>query len=800
MQLENLDLSYNNITHLGRLQFIEQERLQHLNLSNNFISSLHSKDTFKGPLSLQTLDIGKNMITSLKTATFNGLQSLIELHLTSNRISIIEKGAFDGLNRLRVIHLEHNYIESINSSWLQELNSLRFLYLSNNRLKQLNDGTFKPLVALSVLSLYENRIHTVGDMAFEGPIGRSLDTLDMSYNLLSDVPSTAFSYLSKMASLDLSGNPIKVLTSTSFSQMYVIERLLLNNMYLLGSIEGQTFAKNGKLSQVYLEHNLELAPLPYGIFRTNSVLKALSLRNNTNFKTLSPHQIPVRSIRQLMISGISFNCNCSLTWLWEMYQSANESGIKIDAARCKEYTKRSIPQDEQSSNHIVNEKDNDLLSKMHPDQLICSDVSPQKMVVIIAVSVLIIVCVFLAAAVVAMFRYKRYKSRSGSGYGSPCLHIKDDTMVFRGTLKYDHQLHSNQINNHMGVLNSEMMIQMPSPPSYHSTNQNVSKLDINEGKLSPINQVQNLMVNNGMVEDNNEPVYEMPKYTELPTSSEGSDPKSSVSGSSKYSSCGYVGSELWEPEYFVNLSNVAGATSAHCYTNPALSNSRTLNGSGNMNGSPLNSNGASSGIGSGSGSGSSTVSNQQGQQFKPVFFSPQPRHIGNGYNMVSTLNYPSNMNCDRSYYHHSLYQNGAESTESYPSNTTSRMMPFSSPQVISKYSNGTFLRSPFMGDREPNSSMSSPPPPAPYDSTLNRPSTTFVMFNKPPRTSKRKNQKSRAHDNSSSSWLKGNKYTSDSKANINLQASRENSNKTINSGMNIAKQLENESLRANSYL
>jgi len=69
---------------------------------------------------------------------------------------------------------------------------------------------------------------------------------------------------------------------------------------------------------------------------------------------------------------------------------------------------------------------------------------------------------------------------------------------------------------------------------------------------------------------------------------------------------------------------------------------------------PLNSTGTSSGIGSGSGSGSSTVSNQQTKQAKPVFFSPQPRHMGNGYNMVATLNTPSNMTMDRSYYHHSL--------------------------------------------------------------------------------------------------------------------------------------------------
>jgi Leucine-rich repeat (LRR) protein len=798
--LEDLDLSNNNLTHLGRLQFIEQERLMLLNLSNNFLVSLRSKDTFKGLLSLQNLDLSKNILTSLRTNTFHGLHSLIELHLTSNKISSIENGAFDGLNRLRVLHLEQNLLESINASWLQQLNSLRFLYISNNRLKQLSDGTFRPLTALRVLSLHDNRIHSIDDLAFEGPIGRSVDTIDLSYNLLPVVPSSAFYYLSKMASLDLSGNPIKDLTSSSFSQMHVIEKLQLNNMYQLRKIEGNTFVNNGKLSQVYLEHNLELIPLPYGVFDANPLLKTLSIRNNTRWKTLSPHQIPLRSIRQLFVSGISFNCNCSITWLWDMYQNRNETGIQIDEARCKKYTKRTTQATTQSTHLNTNNNDEDVLSKMHPEQLTCSDLSPQTLVVIIAVSVLITVCLFLIVAVIVVFRYKQHKSRSGSGYGSPCLHIKDDTMVFRGTLKYDTKLNSTQIITNPSVLNEEMMIQMPSPPSYHSPSNNVSSLDVNGKKLSPTYHVQNMMVeNNKMIDENNEPVYEMPKYTELPTSSEGSDPKSSVSGSSKYSSSGYVGSELWDPEYFVNIGNVPGTTTAHCYTNQALSNSRTLTTSGNVHVSPLNSTGTSSGIGSGSGSGSSTVSNQQTQQFKPVFFSPQPRHMGNGYNMVATLNTPSHMTCDRSYYHHSLYQNG-DTMDMYPSNTT-RIMPFSSPQVLSKYSNGTFLRNPLrnIDDRDANSLMSSPPPPAPYDSTLNQPSAAFVMFNKPPRT-KRKNQKSRANNKHSSSLLKKSKYTSDTEAKVNLQTSRGNSNKTINGGMNIANQQDIEALRANSYL
>lgn len=800
-----MDLSSNKFRHLGRFQFINQEKLQQLNLSNNFIASLHHKDTFKGPLSLQTLDLSKNIITSIRNGTFDGLRSLIELRLTSNKISSIEEGSFDGLNRLRVLHLDNNLLESVNASWLQHLTSLRFLYLSNNRINHLADGIFKPLIALRVLSLHDNRVHKIDEMAFEGPIGRSVDTVDLSYNLLPDVPTPALSRLTKMVSLDLSGNPIKRLTPSSFSQFYMLEQLQLNNMYQLASIDGHAFANNAKLSQLYLENNQEVLPLPYGIFSSNTQMKTLSLRNSTQWTTLSPHQVPpLRSIRQLMISGISFNCNCSLIWLWEMYQRQNVSGIEMDAARCREYTERKTSNKELSSNNNIDPRDVNLLSKMHPEQLACSDWSAQTLVVIIAVSVLVTVLLFLIVAVSLMLRYKRYKSRSGSGYGSPCLHIKDDTMVFRGTLKYDKQDISHVHNTHLGGLQGETMAQIPSPPSYHNANHNISPLGVAGKNLSPILQHQTLIGDHGNVsmETTNEPFYEVPKYSELPTSSEGSDPKSSASGSSKYSSSGYVGSELWDPDYFVSINNSSGSATAHCYTNPALSNSRTLTTNGNVYGSPFSSGGTSSGAGtgSGSGSGSSTVSNQHPQQFKPVFFSPQTRHISNGYNLATTLNASGNIHPDRSYYHHSLYQ-GGNGNEKFSLTTSPHMIPFSSPQVNSKYSNGTFHRSPLwsIDDREDSFLVSPPPPPAPHDSTLNGSSTAFLMFNKPPRA-KRKTPKNRSHGKNGSLLFPKDKHISDIEGRNNLKPPASTLNNTVNGGINTNSHLKTTGSCANSYV
>ena len=155
-----------------------------------------------------------------------------------------------------------------------------------------------------------------------------------------------------------------------------------------------------------------------------------------------------------------------------------------------------------------------------------------------------------------------------------------------------------------------------------------------------------------------EPFYEVPKFPEeeeqaansaaasnggnlsaagnsssLSEEGETSGPKSSTSNSSKYSSSGYVGSELWDPEYFSSLNGAV--TQAHCYTNPVNATGgypgqavrpsgnptygNTSGGYGHVISSPGRS---SSGVSSESPTSGSSTNNR----FRPVFFSPQPRH------------------------------------------------------------------------------------------------------------------------------------------------------------------------------
>lgn len=563
--LEFLDLSENQLRHLGKNQFASCQKLHQLNISNNFLASLHAK-TFKGLQTLQNVDLSKNMLTTLVNQTFAPLETLVELRLSHNKINLIEDLAFAGLSRLRVLYLDHNLMSFIKPSWLEPLKNLRFLYLQNNVIRSLPALVFQPLKALRILELKHNQIHDVSQEAFYG--AREIDTLDLSENLLGAVPNLAFSMLKNLRHLDLSRNPIPKLDSASFSGMYSLRTLQMDDMYQLTFIDPHTFMDSLQVRTLSLASNHQLQPLPWGLFDANAHLEELILVNNS-WSSLFPQQIPSRSLKKLHLSGIPFYCNCSLTWLWELYQTVDPEHSNqsfLDNATCQSVSNSA--------------KKNVLLQDLKVDELACANWT--FVLVVASISILVTVGLLIIVALIAYKCKQHYRSANSN----PCLHIKDDTMIY--TSNGGHRFHQ-----------APMTLGETDSGTY-------AKAILAGGSYSPPSGNSSA----------NEPFYEVPRFSE-----EEKTTKSSTS-SSKYSSSGYVGSELWEND-FLGM------------------NYATMHGQGHPN-STTRSPRSSSGLGSSTSSSSSNGQNQGAATLvKPLFYSPARNFSSHQHHTLSANNSPA---------------------------------------------------------------------------------------------------------------------------------------------------------------
>ena len=123
------------------------------------------------------------------------------------------------------------------------------------------------------------QIFNVSQFAFRGL--RSLDTLDLSENLLPYVPNQALSQLQQLLRLHLAGNPITRIERQSFQSLFTLEELDLSRMSKLESVGGHSLMDNSNLKKLTLENNPMLSSLPWGLFATNGLLQEVSFRNNS---------------------------------------------------------------------------------------------------------------------------------------------------------------------------------------------------------------------------------------------------------------------------------------------------------------------------------------------------------------------------------------------------------------------------------------------------------------------------------------------------------------------------------------
>ncbi|XP_066449932.1 platelet glycoprotein Ib alpha chain isoform X2 [Eleutherodactylus coqui] len=164
------------------------------------------------PPTTAILILSSNNFKSLSTSSFKGLKALTELEATDNGMTSFE---IDLPLMLEELNLANNTLKTLPK--VSQLPSLTILQLSNNLISNIPDNAFKGLKKLTRLELQHNQIYSLHEEVFEDL--RSLIRLDLSHNQLWMLPDHLLSNVENLEILYLSGNRLTNIPDQFFADL-----------------------------------------------------------------------------------------------------------------------------------------------------------------------------------------------------------------------------------------------------------------------------------------------------------------------------------------------------------------------------------------------------------------------------------------------------------------------------------------------------------------------------------------------------------------------------------------------------
>ncbi|KAF6339681.1 leucine rich repeat containing G protein-coupled receptor 5 [Rhinolophus ferrumequinum] len=290
-----LDLSMNNISELPPSPLHTLRFLEELRLAGNALTYI-PKGAFAGLYSLKVLMLQNNHLRQVPTEALQNLRSLQSLHLHNNRIHSLGKKCFDGLHSLETLDLNYNNLDEFPTA-IRTLSNLKELGFHSNNIKSIPEKAFVGNPSLITIHFYDNPIQLVGRSAFQHlPELRtltlngasqitefpdltgtaSLESLTLTGAQISSLPQTVCDQLPNLQVLDLSYNLLEDLPSFSVCQKLQKIDLRHNEIY---EIKVDTFQQLLSLRSLNLAWN-KIAVIHPNAFSTLPSLRKLDLSSN----------------------------------------------------------------------------------------------------------------------------------------------------------------------------------------------------------------------------------------------------------------------------------------------------------------------------------------------------------------------------------------------------------------------------------------------------------------------------------------------------------------------------------------
>ncbi|XP_044261877.1 SLIT and NTRK-like protein 6 [Tribolium madens] len=255
----------------------------------------------------EVITIKNQFIPKLDTNSITNLTKVQNLTLTKNGIRDIRRGAFQNLPNLKVLNLSGNAIEEIRIGIFNEL-PMEDLFLDNNKISRIGYKAFSHMT-LKKLFLQNNKISRWSKDWFADSY---ISHLDLSFNLIEDLPPNSFRFMSKPVndsmSLIFTGNQLKKINNDVFNGMERFQRIFLDSN-LIDRLSSGTF--NGvKYINVLNLNNNSLYELDSDVLK-NTQVDIVMLEDN-KLRCLSTD---IFRMEELDIDGNPITCFCVKSWL-----------------------------------------------------------------------------------------------------------------------------------------------------------------------------------------------------------------------------------------------------------------------------------------------------------------------------------------------------------------------------------------------------------------------------------------------------------------------------------------------------
>lgn len=241
-RLVRLSLQHNNIKVLPPFAFYGAPNMRLLSLADNRLLEV-SYYALAGLLELRVLDLSGNNISKVSELTFPPFPKLTKLDLRQNPIEYVFDSSFAIANMTRSLFIGSDTVglQIRTPKPFQGLTQLELLEVRNLRVDALNQYLFRGLRAVRTLRLMQGNIPFVeydsfaemknltelyasrcgiGAVSMDAFFGvKRLRTIDLSYNLLAELPVGLFDEQLQLLELYLQGNRLTKLPTEFFRRL-----------------------------------------------------------------------------------------------------------------------------------------------------------------------------------------------------------------------------------------------------------------------------------------------------------------------------------------------------------------------------------------------------------------------------------------------------------------------------------------------------------------------------------------------------------------------------------------------------